>query len=89
MEKAFKVSQFDHKYFKAPVMGPNRYLSSFWDTFNKNITVLFNFSLNRAEYWLKQPALKDSIKLLNECYTAPHTFYANGYLPTIIELPKD
>jgi len=87
MEKAFKVSQYLQKYFTNCVYGSNRYFTSFWDSFNKSLIVLFNYSVGRIDYWLKIKRTKQIIKLLNDCYNAPHTFLENGYLTTIIELP--
>ena len=87
MDRAFKVSQYEKKYFKTNVYGNHRYLSSFWDSYNKNLIGVFNFTLNRLDYWKKCKKTKLVLKVLNQCYQAPHTFEDNGYLPSIIELP--
>ena len=87
MEKAFRVSQYENRYFKENVYCSNRYLSSFWDSFNKNLIVLMNYCNGRVEYWRKMKQVKRILTVLNQCYQAPHTFEANGYLTSIIELP--
>jgi hypothetical protein len=88
MEQAFKISHFVKKYFSECVLESNRYLTSFWDSFNKNLVVLWNYSLARVDYWLKVKRTNHILKLLNDCYHSPHTFFENGYLTTIIDLPK-
>lgn len=89
MEKAFKLSQFVQKYFSECVMGSHRYLTSFWDSFNKNITVLLNYSITRLEFWIKNRLTPQIIGLLTDCFNAPYTFLENGYLTTVIELPQN
>jgi hypothetical protein len=89
MEKAFKLSLFVQKYFTECVMGSSRYLTSFWDSFNKSIVVLLNYSLVRLDFWLKNRLAPQIIALLNDCYNAPYTFFENGYLTTVIDLPNN
>ena len=88
MEAAFQKSQFIQKHFTSPVYGTNRYLTSFWDTISKNIEILFNFTLERTDYFLKIRRLKDIIQLTNNCYKAPSTFLENGFLTSVIDIPK-
>ena len=88
MDKAFQSSEYVQKYFNVFLLGNNRYISSFWDTFNKNLVVLFNYTQNRMDYWLRIKRTKQIIQLLNDCYNAPYTFLQNGYLPTVIDIPQ-
>lgn len=88
MDRSFQNSEYIQKYFNAFLLGNNRYITSFWDTFNKNLIVIFNYTHNKMDYWLKIKRSKQIIQLLNDCYNAPYTFLQNGYLPTVIDIPQ-
>jgi hypothetical protein len=90
MEKAFRLSQFDRLYFNKNVLDSHRYLSHFWDDYNRSLKVLLKHSLTRADHCTQ--ALTNSphlLKVLTESQQAPHTFFSNGYLTALTSLPLD
>jgi hypothetical protein len=74
MVKSFKSSLYVEKYFESSVFDNNRYLSAFWDNFNKNVICLFNYAVRQIKYWGGMKNLEETIRLMNNCYNAPHTF---------------
>ena len=74
MEIAFFKSHYIQKHFNNNVLGTSRYLSSFWDTFSRELGVLFNYTINKTYDWLKIKKTKQLFQMMNNCYHAPHTF---------------
>lgn len=84
MKKAFKSSHFVEVYFENIIFDNNKYFSSFWDIFNKNIITLFIYTSKQFKIWNSVKKLNDALNTLQECCNAPNTFVENGYLSTII-----
>ena len=51
MKKAFKSSHYVEKYFDNSLTIGQKYFSSFWDFFNKNLATLFSYSLKQFKTW--------------------------------------
>jgi hypothetical protein len=51
MKKAFKSSHFVEKYFDTNLAIGQKYFSSYWDFFNKNLIALFSYSSKQFKTW--------------------------------------
>jgi hypothetical protein len=66
-----------------------KYFSSFWDGFNKQLVTLFVYAGKQFKLWAGQRKLNDALSTVAQCTAAPHSFVENGYLCTILDLPRN